>query len=460
MITSIPELQEQYQENASVAIALRRGLRKLNPKESAEIALLFKTANADVLKHKLGELCPELPNYKIELLGGSNNTNWLFTDESTQEIFCIRVEWPSNQAIVKELRQTPLSRFLSKDYEDFVSSGDSTFVTVVTPYAAQGNLRSFRENNNGFFDERGLIRQAVAHIGQILDFCQVCNEFNIVDFDIKLSNFLLDAQGRVFIADHKGLWKTNREGKISKSLIITTPTYKPPEHSNRKLNDLDGEKIMTYQLGLALYEYLVVPEHPENIAQSWNLNLDFDKPIFNTPEGLLAKEFIERATASDPATRIGLQEAMELFQKISAQVNDGNEAAVAAVIEKNPVRTDSSLKQSLHYSHAVLSGNRAHKSRYKARAVQTMKAEYQALEGDALKTGILSNFKQAISSIKDRQELESEIENFQNTPEYTVLAQGQGKTTRFFNLKTSSITAFEAICQEARESIRQIPCNI
>ncbi|KTD78803.1 hypothetical protein [Legionella waltersii] len=73
---------------------------------------------------------------------------------------------------------------------------------------------------------------------------------------------------------------------------------------------------------------------------------------------------------------------------------------------------------------------------------------YKGLQGDALKTKILSDFRDAIAG-KSAKEIQNIYDDFKTKPEYTILATGQGWATRFFHWKTSSIIALNAIKEEA-----------
>lgn len=75
------------------------------------------------------------------------------------------------------------------------------------------------------------------------------------------------------------------------------------------------------------------------------------------------------------------------------------------------------------------------------------------LQGDALKSKILNDFYQKIDNISDIKQLKTEIDDFVKSDEYKILAKGQGITTRLFSLKTTSIEAFEKICQDKRDEL-------
>lgn len=112
--------------------------------------------------------------------------------------------------------------------------------------------------------------------------------------------------------------------------------------------------------------------------------------------------------------------------------------------------------QGLHYEFATPSISREHS--YEAKPSIDMDAKYQKLRGDALKTALLCDFKDSLSEINNADELEETIKDFKEiggevTPEYKILAAGQDRFTRMFGIKTSSIAALEAICDDARRRV-------
>ncbi|KTD36035.1 exported protein of unknown function [Legionella nautarum] len=112
--------------------------------------------------------------------------------------------------------------------------------------------------------------------------------------------------------------------------------------------------------------------------------------------------------------------------------------------------------QGLHYEFATPSISREHS--YEAKPSNDMDVKYQKLRGDALKTALLCDFKDSLSEINNADELEETIKDFKEiggevTPEYKILAAGQDRFTRMFGIKTSSIAALEAICDDARRRV-------
>lgn len=79
--------------------------------------------------------------------------------------------------------------------------------------------------------------------------------------------------------------------------------------------------------------------------------------------------------------------------------------------------------------------------------------DLQVCKGDYLKSKILLVFKAEIEKIDSEAQLEEYVKNRIKTPEYKVIAQGQGLTTRFFGLNTSSVNAFSEMVKEQKRNI-------
>lgn len=73
------------------------------------------------------------------------------------------------------------------------------------------------------------------------------------------------------------------------------------------------------------------------------------------------------------------------------------------------------------------------------------KAMYHPLQGDDLKRAILNDLKSKISEIISQGDLASFKQTYLSSPEYKVLAKGQGFTTRLFGLETDSQRAVALI---------------
>jgi effector protein DrrA/SidM len=112
------------------------------------------------------------------------------------------------------------------------------------------------------------------------------------------------------------------------------------------------------------------------------------------------------------------------------------------------------LAEYLSYAHATRNAGRNHKYMATTDHIDALKGKYEGLRGDALKTEILLQFRIALAQATDRESLEHIVKSLKLSNEYKVLASGQGFTTRFFGLNTSSIIAFQTMVKEARADFK------
>jgi len=112
-----------------------------------------------------------------------------------------------------------------------------------------------------------------------------------------------------------------------------------------------------------------------------------------------------------------------------------------------------SVIRSTFYSHQnfnPLEEGRFHA--FKASA-DSLSAKYEGLSGDFLKSKILLDFKEKLENTSSKNELQDVVRDIKSSEEYKVLSKGQGVTTRFFNLKTSSVKAFEDMVKEQEKNV-------
>ena len=80
---------------------------------------------------------------------------------------------------------------------------------------------------------------------------------------------------------------------------------------------------MTYQLGLALYDYLVLPElSSDRTATPWCMTnpLDFTNPVFQSVDGKNIKVLITKMTDPDPGKRPSLVALDNINPKVARKL--------------------------------------------------------------------------------------------------------------------------------------------
>ena len=106
----------------------------------------------------------------------------------------------------------------------------------------------------------------------------------------------------------------------------------PPE-----LNDIQGKYTeqdivdgQMYEIGLALYEYIALPNNDE----SWSDDLTFDHPAFKTPEGEQLKTLIMEMTA--PAYQLrDVKELDSYLEEFAREGFNGAKTPTFCLVDKN-----------------------------------------------------------------------------------------------------------------------------
>ena len=293
----------------------------------------------------------------------------------------------------------------------------------------------------------------MTRLEQLASICEELSNQNIAHPDIKLTNFLTDSDGNIIIADKKLFISIDVKGNIHSGEISTSKILAPPEYRNgSKDKEINASAFMTYQLGLALYDYLVLPElSSDRTATPWCMTnpLDFTNPVFQSVDGKNIKVLITKMTDPDPGKRPSLSEVKGELKHLL----NPSEPAPPTISQVHVQKAD--LETS--YACRTRGIGRAHDISVQASQFTNIKEQYQALKGDALKTKILDDFKSRIggtSTMDELQELKSQIKK---DPEYTVLNTSQGKITRALQplgKNTTSINTLNEMFKEQEERLK------
>lgn len=155
--------------------------------------------------------------------------------------------------------------------------------------------------------------------------CQLCAQLHIANTDIKLTNYILDSDGKIVIADKKAFFEIDDSGNLKDKMM--TPLYAPPEC--RKHQGINAEACMVYQLGLAYYEYLILPE-----GETWSDSpLDFTYTFFSSEAGKQAQQLITQMTEPDPNKRPTLDEVQTQLNVIAPHVSSAQTSTFVEILE-------------------------------------------------------------------------------------------------------------------------------
>ncbi|QEY49928.1 protein kinase family protein [Legionella longbeachae] len=267
-----------------------------------------------------------LNGFNVIYLGGGNNKNWLAINEETGEQCIIRLEKAddpkTDYSLVEEMkRDETIKNNLAQDYfycpmilpalkKHFA---DRAINVAVSELCQDGDIRSHHLRTLANTPENDKNRNRCSGtLDTIEQIARIASDFNkkgMAYMDIKATNFLRRADEQLITADIKSVVRTNEKNQVSLTDISTT--FGPPEYNFGDESYVEADSYMAYQIGLVAYDLMVSTQ--EHDAQHIILDklerrepLDFDLPVFNTPEGKEIKVLIETMLDPKPGYRPSL----------------------------------------------------------------------------------------------------------------------------------------------------------
>lgn len=360
-------------------------------------------------------LLPALSAFNIQKLGGVNNVNWKISNPETGLEFVFQVGEPGeNQAIRHHLEHSPVNDYFSHAFFTSALNENTPFSLMLTEFCSGGDLRAERARNASQTSKEDVLRLGSTRLNQLTAFCQSCVEQHVAHPDIKLTNFLINHRGQMMIADKKAFIEMNQDDSLP-STALTTVVYEPPEVRNRQPN-VNAEAFMTFQLGLAYYDYILLPELSADVMAtpwSYQLPLDFTHSIFVTPTGQEVKSLILKMTDPDPVKRPPLKEVQRQLAQLCA----------ALAVHSNT--------QSPHppTRHAAKDNFMSYKERF------------TALRSQSLESVILADLKNKIECCSSLDELRKLQTDFTQSDEFQVLNKSQSPGLLKFFVNTAAVNA-------------------
>ncbi|WP_115703221.1 protein kinase domain-containing protein [Legionella sainthelensi] len=280
-----------------------------------------------------------LNGFDVIYLGGGNNKNWLARNEETGEQCIIRLEKADDPKtdynLVEEMKNDEtIKNNLAQDYfycpvilpAQKKYHADKPVNVAVSEFCQDGDIRShhLRTIATTPENEKNSTRCS-GTLDAIEQIARVASDFNkkgMAYMDIKATNFLRRDNEQLITADIKSVVRTNEKNQVSRGDVSTT--FVPPEHYFGDEQYFETDSYMTYQIGLVAYDLMVsTQEHDAQIIILDKLAgkepLDFDLPVFNTPEGKEIKVFIETMLDSQPDYRPSLNMIMGIAHDLRVQ---------------------------------------------------------------------------------------------------------------------------------------------
>lgn len=430
-------------------------LIKLPLEKQEKLALFLKSPNAinpgPPTRDEINQLLPVLKNFDFKKLGGANNANWKISNSETGENLVFQVGTPSdNQEIQQRLTFSEANEYLAINYYSTLPTSNSPYSITITQFCSGGDLKHERQVHfvESMHDE--ILQSSGARLSAVTDLCHKMLQQNVMHPDIKLTNFLIDKDNRVTVTDKKTLANVNADGTVNSQDIITTSYIEPPEFNAKpRAKQLNAESFMTYQLGLAFYDYLVLPKIPKDpYAKAWTeiRPLAFDAPIFQTEQGQKYQSLISKMIDDNPENRPSLKAISQELTMIHPElVHQDSITAVSHELDSD-------------YSYRTRNTGRSHRYQLNGNNFKDLNIKYKHLKSDRLKTAIMDDIKQQIEHTETENSLSELIEKFKKSDEYKVLNTSQDITThifQYFGKKTSSVNAFNQMVEEHAIYLKQ-----
>lgn len=281
----------------------------------------------------------EDPRYETTKMGTeqTNNYNFILKMQGWDESLVFRVEDRPELKLEQALHSHEVANYFIEDYAvfmmEFKDEDDEIEYkpVVLSQFANQGNLQHIAiklktDVATGKNRAHDIAPITAAYFEQLSSFCTQLMAAGAYHPDIKLSNFLVD-RNRVRLSDRKTL-TDNPAPKVKD--VRSSPAYAPDEYLKciarnghtfntlGTLTHLDMPQFMSFQLGMALKEFLILTQlselpddfrDPDRDAASY-----FDSPckkIINL--SLLAQEL----TRAEPGKRLPIDQFQGLLRKVS-----------------------------------------------------------------------------------------------------------------------------------------------
>lgn len=296
-----------------------------------------------------------LNNYSIDFLGGTNSQNFKITHNRTGVERVIKVDNRLNSPknLEKKLVDSALSDTITTVFADRTTSfvddkgQPVTRGLLITEFCPGGNLVEHSKKHNSDSDR---LKSAASIYKQQAQMLVEMGHNNVAMSDLKNSNGLIDAQGRLKLADTKSLLPTTASGEINKSNkehewfgFVSTPYMDPPEIKNKPRDQYfsyNADKYHASMLGKNMYQYISGCSIKDLDRVTDGTKFDFSAPAFATDEGQQCQALIEALVKPAPEQRmsvaIALQTLSELDSKLNPVARQSSEMAAAASSSQEP----------------------------------------------------------------------------------------------------------------------------
>ena len=206
----------------------------------------------------------------------------------------------------------------------------------ILPYVGpdiQSFLDTHPKNDQGVYVDYPkfkIISDACKIYSEMIDILSVFQEQGFAHTDIKNSNFLINKEGKLEIADIKGIMAIEDKDKVTMEFkggpIFSDPTIQSPELKKIQSDGFGScnvDKMHAFMLGKNLYQFLTGCSSSD--LENIHINIDKTNPftgqIFEGAEGRQLQNLIRNLLQENPEHRISLSEVKYALMQVQQKSN-------------------------------------------------------------------------------------------------------------------------------------------
>jgi serine/threonine protein kinase len=291
------------------------------PLDTSPLKKIYKATSQDKIFSDL------LDGLEITFLGGGNSKNFKVVEPKTGSQWVLKVDnrLGAPKQIEDQLAKTVLKETLTTIYVSrqtiFYSDSllkDVTRGLLVTEYCPGGNLEAHSALQK---DNTSKIRSALSIYSQMACVLEKIEGVQAAFPDMKNTNWLIDANGKLRIADTKSFVPA-KKGNIDQTdpshkwfHLPNTPYMNAPEMYIQKTYFADA--MHAYMLGKNLYQYLTGCNSSYLEGRHDESMYNFNYPIFRNDEGPALKALIQSLIKSNPEDRLKITDALKQLNALN-----------------------------------------------------------------------------------------------------------------------------------------------
>lgn len=263
-----------------------------------------------------------LRSNKITFLGGKNSINYKVIPNNGDPPYVLKLEnrfgYPKviEDDLRKKIALAPEAISRQSIAVDSEGKAYARFINI-TDFCEQGDLKSYAKSI------QKPKKLAVKLYSQMATRLQEITEAGYVFPDMKNSNWLVDKNGNLQIADTKSFLPT-KEGSILIPPgfgLAHTKYITPPETSDVIRGfSYSSDKFQAYMLGKNIYGFITQCNEDYLATKKDGKDFDFSRDEFKGPSGEALKELISNLVKEAPEERISIQEALIKLKEIQGKL--------------------------------------------------------------------------------------------------------------------------------------------